>query len=196
MFRVGLTGGIGSGKSVVARVFGVLGVPVFLADEEARKLQDTHAGLRQAISERFGAQLYATGPLDRKALAAIVFSDTAALRDLSAMVHPRVRDVFRTWAERQVGPYVIMEAAILLESGGHEAFDHIVLVTAPEEVRIQRVMARDRATREQVLARLRNQAGEKERAQVADTSLMNDGHTLLIPQVLALHARLLSLAAA
>src|SRR5690606_24502150 len=128
MLHVGLTGGIGSGKSVVARVFGVLGVPVFQADDEAKSLLDGDPDVRAAVSARFGERLYAGGKLDRAALAELVFNDPAALAGLNAIVHPAVRKAFGHWAGQQVSPYVLMEAAILAETGGHTTFGQVVTV--------------------------------------------------------------------
>lgn len=190
MFKVGLTGGIGSGKSTVARVFAVLGVPVFEADAAGRRHLDEQGPVREAVKARFGQALYAGGSLDRKALAAIVFQDARALSDLNAIVHPAVRATFRAWAEDQRAPYVMMEAAILTETGGHLAFDRIVLVKAPEALRIQRVMRRDRVGEEEVRARMASQAGDAERERVAHEVIENDDRQLVIPQVLAVHEAL------
>jgi dephospho-CoA kinase len=189
MLKVGLTGGIGSGKSTVAKVFEVLGVPVFRADDVARRLQDGDPDVKQAIGEAFGGWLYASGKLDRAALAHIVFHDRHALAKLNAIVHPATRRAFQEWCGRQTAPYVVMEAAILTESGGAAAFDQLVVVSAPEDVRLQRVMARDEADREAVLARMRNQVDEAARLANADHVIRNDGTSLLIPQVLDLHRR-------
>lgn len=194
MFTVGLTGGIGSGKSTVAGVFGVLGVPVFVSDAEGRRLLDEEADVQARVGSAFPSVRTSRG-VDRKALAAIVFADPAALARLNAIMHPAVREAFRRWREVQRTPYVINEAAILVETGGHQALDHLVVVTAPEEERIARVMARDGVTEEQVRARLRNQATDGKRNLAADTIITNDGRSLVIPQVLALHERLLQLSA-
>ncbi len=189
MMTVALTGGVGSGKSTVARLFRLLGVPVFEADREARRLQDDDAGLRTAIAQRFGGDLYRSGTLDREALAALVFNDAAALADLNEMVHPAVRAAFRAWAAGHTGrPYVIMEAAVLVRTGGHRLFDRTVVVEAPEEVRVQRVLQRDGCTREQVLARMAHQATDKELRGAAHHLIDNGGSQALIPQVMELHA--------
>ncbi|MEZ4755448.1 MAG: dephospho-CoA kinase [Flavobacteriales bacterium] len=191
MITVALTGGMGSGKSTVARLFRLLGVPVFEADAEARRLQDHDTALRNAIAHRFGDALYAEGMLDRQALAAIVFADAKALADLNAMVHPAVRSAFRTWAATHSDrPYVIMEAAVLVRSGGHRDFDRTLVVEAPKETRIQRVLQRDGSTREQVLARMANQASDAELHAAAHHLVDNSGAQAVIPQVLDLHATL------
>lgn len=190
MLKVGLTGGIGSGKSIVARVFGLLGVPVFEADAAGRQLLTEDATVRAAIQERFGESVVHHGTVDRKALAAVVFQAPQALADLNAIVHPAVRQAFRQWAEQQNAPYVLMEAAILAETGGHKAFDRVVVVSAPEPVRLKRVMARDRVTEAEVKARMRNQASEEDRLAIADHIIHNDDRHLVIPQVLQVHQAL------
>lgn len=191
MKKVGLTGGIGSGKSTVARVFSALGVPVFHADDEAKRSLNEDDQVKQAVIAAFGMELYASGTLDRKVLATRVFSAPDELAKLNAIVHPVVRARFRTWCEAQGNvPYVVMEAAILAETGGHAAFDHMVVVSAPEELRIRRVMERDDVDHATVLARVRAQAGDAERAAIADTVIVNDGEQMVLPQVLALHHRL------
>jgi dephospho-CoA kinase len=193
MITVALTGGIGSGKSTVARVFRVLGVPVFEADREARALQDGDADLKKAITERFGADLYASGTLDRRALARRVFGNDQALAELNAMVHPAVRAAFRQWTAGQHAPYVIMESALVVGSGRESAFDRTIVVSAPEALRIQRVMERDGVGAEEVKARLGHQAPDDELHAAADHLILNDGSRLLIPQVLKTHDTLLTL---
>jgi dephospho-CoA kinase len=194
MYRVGLTGGIGSGKSVVARMFGVLGIPVFSSDEAGRQLLQDDADVRTQVIAAFGAEVYPDGRLDRKGLAERVFNNEATLARLNAIVHPAVRKAFTTWAEQQEAPYVVNEAAIMLESGAAAHMDHLVVVSAPEADRIARVMKRDKVDEAQVRARMRNQLSEEARVAKADAVISNDGRTLVIPQVLALHERLLTLA--
>ena len=195
MIKIGLTGGIGSGKSTVARVLKVLDVPVFVADDAGRVILADDLEIRKAVTMRFGPAIYPNGVVDRKALAAIVFNDAAGLEDLNEIVHPAVRAAFRKWSLEQEAPYVVMEAAILAESEGYKAFDSIIVVTAPEELRIQRVMARDRVGATTVQARLRNQIGEEERLRIADHVVHNDDTRLVIPQVLSIHQELINLAA-
>lgn len=192
MLKVAVTGGIGSGKSTVCRMFAVLGIPVFEADRVAKQCIVEDADLRNALRDRFGAAVMTESGLDRKALADIVFKDTAALSDLNALVHPVVRAAFARWAGEQAAPYVIMEAAILAETGGHAAFDHVVVVTAPEDMRSSRVMERDGVGEEAVRDRMRNQASEEERLRIADSVIVNDGVRMVIPQVLTIHQAVLS----
>lgn len=187
MLKVGITGGIGSGKSLVCRILSVLGVPVFHADQEAKRLMQDDPALHAALIARFPQCHQAGGVLDRKGLADVVFNDPHALADLNALVHPAVRRAFAQWAVTQNAPYVAMEAAILAESGGHSTMDRVVTVEAPEDVRLQRVMARDGSNAEAVLARMRNQAEEEVRMAIAQHLVINDGRRMLLPQVLALH---------
>ena len=192
MLRVGLTGGIGSGKSLIARILRILEVPVFEADAEAKTLMENDPGLIASIKERFGDHIYSGGKLDRKMLASVVFKDPAALKELNALVHPVVRKAFSHWADRQNASYVVMEAAILAETGGHSNFDRIIVVSAPEELRIQRVMKRDGVEEESVRSRLKNQATEQQRLAIADHVITNDEKQLVIPQVLSIHKELLA----
>ena len=192
MMHVGLTGGIGSGKTTVARVFRTLGVPVFEADAEGRKLLDDDAAVQAAVTQRFGNDLTTNGKIDRKALATIVFKDPNALADLNAIIHPAVRAAFAHWAKAQTAPYAIMESAILAESGGHANFERIIVVSAPEPLRMARVMQRDGVGEHAVKARMANQASDEERSAIADHVIHNDDRKLVIPQVLAIHEALLN----
>ncbi len=194
MLRVALTGGIGSGKSLIARILQILQVPVFEADVEAKRLMAEDPDLKAALTARFGSAIYPHGILDRKALASVVFKDPKALKELNALVHPVVRKDFTQWAQRQQARYVVMEAAILAETGGYKAFDRVIVVSAPEELRIQRVMKRDGVDAVTVRARVRSQAGEEERLAISDHVVMNDDRHLVIPQVLEIHQKLLSVA--
>jgi len=187
MLKVGLTGGIGSGKSTVGRILRLLGVPLFAADEAGRQLLANDPEVHQALRARFGDSVFSNGTPDRKAIANIVFNEPKALADLNAIIHPAVRKAFRSWAGEQNAPYVVMEAAILAETGGHSAFDRIVVVSAPESIRVQRVMQRDGAGEQEVLARMRNQATEEQRLAIADHVIINDDTRLVIPQLIALH---------
>ncbi|MCI1754267.1 MAG: dephospho-CoA kinase [Flavobacteriales bacterium] len=189
MFTVGLTGGIGSGKTTVCRVFSVLGIPVFNSDEQAKLLLQDDPVVKAAVVQLFGRSVYPAGKLDRKALAQLVFNDPKALAGLNAIVHPAVRRAFQEWAESQQAPYVINEAAILVETGAYRSFDRLITVEAPEDVRLARVMARDGSPEEQVRQRMANQATEAQRREVAYAVIENDGHSMVLPQVLALHEK-------
>lgn len=192
MITIGVTGGIGSGKSTVCNIFRVLGIPIFEADKEGKVLLNADPKIRKAVTERFGEAIYMKGKLYPKALASLVFSDPQALADLNAIVHPAVREAFSSWSANQQAPYVIMEAAILTETGGHKHLDQIILVSAPEELRIKRTMARDGVEEGSVRARILNQATEAQRIAIADHVIVNNDMQLVIPQVLALHQKLSS----
>ena len=191
MLRVGVTGGIGSGKSAVCRILEALGVPVFHADEEAKRLYDEDATVKENMVAAFGRGLYPNDAFDRSALAAIIFHDGAARSKVNAIVHPALHTRFGRWcAQQRTANYVVMEAAILAETGGHAAFDHLVVVTAPEDLRVRRVMARDGVGEKGVWDRMDAQGGDAERLALADTVIVNDERSLVIPQVLALHEKL------
>lgn len=190
MLRVGITGGIGSGKSTVCRILQVLGVPVFHADAEARRLYAEDPDVRAAMIAEFGEDLFATGALDKRMLARLIFRNEQARHIVNSIVHPRVRQRFDRWcSERTAHAYVVMEAAMLVETGGHAAVDALVVVTAPENVRMARVKQRDGATEEDVRARMAAQGSDVERLALADAVIVNDDSALVIPQVLELHAR-------
>lgn len=188
MFKLGLTGGIGSGKTLVCKIFEKLGIPVYYADQAARLLMNEDAGLKSQIIQRFGNQAYAGKELNRPFLADLVFGDDDRLSALNRLVHPVVREDFLKWAKRQKGvPYVIEEAAILFESGASREMDMSALVYAPEELRIARVMKRDGVGREDVLRRMGHQMTEEEHLKMADHVLNNDGTQMILPQVIELH---------
>ncbi|UXD70488.1 dephospho-CoA kinase [Sphingobacterium faecium] len=187
--KVGIAGGIGSGKTIVCDIFKVLGVPIYNADLEAKLIMNKSDQVRQAIIATFGDQTYQNGILNREFLAAQVFNDADQLAKLNAIVHPAVIQAAEDWADAQTAPYSLKEASILFESGSYKKLDYTILVTAPVEIRIARVMARDQVTREQVLARVNNQLPDEEKAKLADFVIINDGIEALIPQVMALHHR-------
>ncbi len=188
MWKIGITGGIGSGKSTVCRVFEWLGIPVYYADERAKWLMQHDAGLRQAIVQLLGWQAYLPdGSLNRAYIAEIVFRDADKLQSLNQLVHPAVHRDAEQWSLAQHASYTLREAALLYESGGYRLLDKMIVVTAPEELRVQRVMARDSVSREAVLARMAQQWPESQKAALADYIIHNDGQTLLLPQILALH---------
>jgi len=184
MLKAGLTGGIGSGKSMMAKVFSMLGVPVYNADTEAKKLLASDPGVSSKVKAAFGT-------LDRNELAAIVFNDKKKLEILNAIIHPAVRQHFVQWVSMQSNcPYVIKEAAVLFESGADKDLDLVINVSAPEELRIKRVMDRDGLNREQVVARVNNQMKEEERVKRSRHIIYNDELRMLLPQLLALHQEL------
>ncbi|RAV29117.1 dephospho-CoA kinase [Sinomicrobium soli] len=195
MIVVGLTGGIGSGKSTVARMFSELGVPVYISDIEAGKLMRTAPEIRTAIVALLGEKAYTPGGPDNAYIAGKVFSDRALLGRLNGIIHPAVAAHFRGWYARQHAPYVIKEAAVLFESGGNKECDAVVMVTAPEETRIKRVMQRDTVSREDVLRRIANQWDEKRKEALSDYVIVNTDLEKTERQVRELHPVLSNLEA-
>jgi dephospho-CoA kinase len=185
MFKVGVTGGIGSGKSVVCSIFRNLEIPVYDADREAKRIIAEDPGVRRELVHRFGEQVFRDSKLDRRYLAERIFSDPDARLFVNGVVHPRVWEDFREWLGRQEGPYVIEEAALLFESGAWKEMDFNILVTAGEEIRTGRIMKRDGLKREDVLARMASQIDPAEAVKMTDFRIGNDGKEFLIPQVLA-----------
>ncbi len=183
MMKVGVTGGIGSGKSTVCRLFAQRGIAVYDSDREAKRLMSECADLRAAIVRRFGAESYKEGTLDRARLAACVFSDAQALADLNALVHPAVLRDFVWWADRQSSPYVVLESAILFEAGLQDCVDRTVAVLAPAELRIERTCRRDRCDEAHVRSRMAAQMSDDELCKRADFTLVNVLESDLAPSV-------------
>lgn len=192
MLKIGLTGGIGSGKSVVAKVFETLGIPVFYADAEAKKLMEEDERLAEAISSEFGKEAYADKKLNRPFLARLVFNDPFKLEKLNALVHPATLEAADRWMQRQTAPYVIKEAALLFEAGSAGKLHKVVGVYAPQHLRLKRVMDRDGITREEVLARMSRQIEETIKMKLCDHVVVNDEQQLVIPQVWQLHQQFLA----
>lgn len=186
MMKVGITGGIGSGKSTVCRLFAQRGVAVYDSDAEAKRLMAENPELRAAISARFGAEAYADGALNRSYLAGKVFSDPAALADLNALVHPAVLADFAAWAERQEGSYVIFESAILFAAGLEDSVDRTVAVLAPLELRLERTCRRDKCDPEAVRRRIAVQLDDDALSEKADYVVINIFEEDLEPAVLKL----------
>ena len=187
MLKAGITGGIGSGKSVVCQVFTALGIPVFNADEAARYLMDNDPALVHSIRHLLGNDIYSGMALDRKKVAAIVYKDPAALHKLNALVHPVTVSYSHKWIAMQQAPYIIKEAAIFFESNSYRDMDVMIGVFAPEELRVQRAMQRGGLNREQVAAIIDEQMNEEEKMKRCDYVITNDGQTAVLPQVLDLH---------
>jgi dephospho-CoA kinase len=188
MIIIGITGGIGSGKSTVCRIFQVLGIPVYYADREARRLMQEDPDLVSAIRDHFGEKAYdAVGNLDRPFLARQVFHDTEALKQLNALVHPvTIRDA-SLWARKQTAPYVLKEAALLFESEAFHHVDGVIGVFAPEALRVLRTIRRDGISREAVYQRMHAQLAESMKMRLSDYVIYNDEKQPVIPQVLTLH---------
>ena len=191
MLRIGITGGIGSGKSTVAQIFYVLGIPVYDADSAAKRLMSEDIELKKKIIENFGEASYTEGKLDRKYVAAQVFNNEQKTSLLNSIVHPAtIRDA-EEWIQQQTAPYVIKEAALIFESGSDKMLDKIIGVSCPLELRIERTMHRNNLTREQVLQRISLQMDEEEKLRLCDYVIVNDEQEMLIPQVLKLHEEFL-----
>ncbi|MBF6607648.1 MAG: dephospho-CoA kinase [Flavobacterium sp.] len=186
---IGLTGGIGSGKTTVAKIFQQLGVPVYFADEIGREILDTPE-VRNKIAALFGNQILRNDAVDRTALAQIVFNDADKLRQLNSIVHPAVAAHFQQWVGQQTSGYVIKEAAILFESGSYKNCDEIITVSAPVETRIKRVIQRDNTTRENVLSRMANQWQDRDREKLSNYVILNSGSENLEAKVMEIHKKL------
>jgi len=189
MIRVGLTGGIGSGKSTVAAIFKTLGIPVFDADAVAKRIMEKDPILKASIKKAFGEQSYIDDKLNRKYIADIVFKDKYQLEVLNNLTHPATIKAADEWVEQQNTPYCIKEAALLFEAGTAGNLDYIIGVKAPEALRIKRVMQRDNITRQDVLNRMGKQIDQDIKMKLSDFVITNDEQQLVIPQVRELHNR-------
>lgn len=192
MLKVGITGGIGSGKSIVCQVFETLGIPVFYADQAGRYLLENDATIIDAIKQLFGETVYDNGMLNREKIASIVFKQPEILQSLNTIVHPAVLMYGRQWMQSQSGPYAIKEAAIFFESGSYKEMDVMIGVYAPRKLRVLRILERDQSTQEKVLERMSQQMDEEEKMSRCDYVITNDDIRPIIPQVLKLHEELLS----
>jgi len=194
ILRIGLTGGIGSGKTTVAKIFELLGVPVYYADEEARRIMNENEELRLSIQKEFGEAAYKNGELDRSYMASNVFQNPVKLEMLNALVHPAtIRDA-TNWMLEQRTAYAIKEAALIFESTAAGELDYIIGVYAPVSLRIKRAMERNGVSYDEVLKRMNNQIDEDIKMKLCDFIIYNDEQKLLIPQVIELHQKLLRLA--
>ena len=193
MLNVGLTGGIGSGKTTVAKIFELLGIPVYYADDAAKKIMNEDSEVKAAIQKRFGAEAYKNGELDRAFLSTKVFNDPFQLEILNSLVHPAtIRDAAK-WMELQKSSYTIKEAALIFESGSAEYLDYVIGVYAPVQLRIRRTMERNHLGLDDVTQRMNKQLDEDMKMKLCDFVIYNDEKHLLIPQVIELHKKLLSL---
>ena len=187
MIKIGLTGGIGSGKSTVAKLFEVLGAPVYYADDAAKRLMNEDEILKQQVQKEFGKEAYTNGSLNRKYISDIVFANPEKLDLLNSIVHPATLKDAEEWMNKQTTPYAIKEAALIFESGAQEQLDYVIGVSAPTPLRIQRTMQRDNITREEVIARMNKQIDETIKMRLCDFVITNDEQQLVIAQVMALH---------
>ena len=191
--KVGITGGIGSGKSTVAKIFEVLGIPVYYADEAARRIMNDDEQVRQQIIAYFGPSAYKNNQLDRQYIGSQVFNNKEKLELMNSLVHPATIRDSENWMHRQTTPYAIKEAAIIFESGTQDQYDYIIGVTAPVPLRVLRAMKRDGSTRDQVLARMEKQIQDVIKMRLCDFVIHNDEQQAIIPQVTKLHERFMKL---
>jgi dephospho-CoA kinase len=190
---IGLTGGIGAGKTTVAAVFKTLGIPVFNADEVAKELMQTSPVIKEQLINTFGKQVYAAnGILDKTYLAGIVFKDKYQLELLNAIVHPITIQAAKDWAAKQSSPYVIKEAALIFESAAADGLTAVIGVSAPLNLRIQRVMQRDACTKQEVEQRMRHQISDSIKLKLCDWVIENNEQDLVLPQVLKVHEAILT----
>ncbi|MDO9615979.1 MAG: dephospho-CoA kinase [Bacteroidota bacterium] len=191
MIKVGITGGIGSGKSTACKVFSFLGIPVFEADIVAKQLMNTDPEIRSRLISLFGTSVYLPDhTIDRKYLAGIVFNNASLLAQLSKIVHPEVHKSFDNWCLNQQSPYILHESAILFETGFYKLMDKSIAVVANENQRIERVMKRDKITHELVKQRIKNQLNDEEKIKLADFVIGNNDHELIIPQIVEIDKKI------
>lgn len=193
MLKIGITGGIGSGKSTVAKLFEVLGIPVYYADNAAKQLMNENETLKQQVQKEFGSEAYTNGKVNRKYIADIVFANPEKLELLNSLVHPATLQDAEEWMNKQDAPYTIKEAALIFESGAQEQLDYVIGVYAPTPLRIQRTMQRDNISSEEVMARMNKQIDETIKMRLCDFVITNDEQQMVIPQVIELHQKLLTL---
>ncbi|HVG42149.1 MAG TPA: dephospho-CoA kinase [Chitinophagaceae bacterium] len=195
MLKIGLTGGIGSGKTTVAQLFSLLDIPVYNADAASKRLYVTDKELIASLKNAFGESIYTNDVLNKQQLSAIVFNDQQKLELLNSLVHPPTIKDAKDWMERQSSPFIIKEAALIFESGSAEGLDYVIGVSAPKHIRLQRVMQRENVTREEVVLRMNRQINEDIKMKLCDFIIINNEQQLVIPQVLELHQHFLKLAA-
>ncbi|KAA3622033.1 MAG: dephospho-CoA kinase [Flavobacterium sp.] len=187
---IGLTGGIGSGKTTVAKMFSELGVPVYIADIEAKKLSNRSKVIRRKLIELLGQEAYIDNRLNRTFVAEKIFNDTELLKAVNAIIHPKVASHFKRWLKKQQGPYVIKEAAILFENGGYKQCDKTILIVAPKALRIERLLSRDQSSKAEIEARMSNQWSDSEKKKLADIIIENITLEATRKRVLEVHKNL------
>lgn len=192
MLKIGLTGGIGSGKTTVAAIFEVLGIPVYYADIQARRIMNEDETVRESIKNYFGEASYINGKLNREYLAQLVFNDKEKIAILNSIVHPATIHDAAVWVKNQTSNYIIKEAALIFESSSNKGLDYVIGVKAPLQLRIKRAMSRDNLSEEEVLARINKQMKEEVKLGLCDYIINNDEKELITPQVLSLHKTFLN----
>lgn len=183
---IGITGGIGSGKSIVSQILQLMGYPVYSSDERAKEIMHENQSIRSALKKLFGEDAYLDSNLNRPYIAAQIFQDHSKRTAMNQLVHPAVRADFQQWVKDQKSPVLFQESALLFETGSYQLFDEVILVTAPEKIRMKRIQMRDQLTEEQVQARFKAQLSEEEKMKLTDKVVYNDGNQLLVPQILNL----------
>ncbi len=191
MLKIGLTGGIGSGKTTVAQIFEILGIPVYYADDAAKKLMNEDENLRKKIIESFGADSYVDGKLNKSFLSKVVFADSKKTKLINSIIHPATIADAEKWMQKQNAPYAIKEAALIFEANADENLDLVIGVYANEPLRIKRVMQRNNISENEVKLRIKNQMDEETKMSLCSAIILNDDEDLLIPQVIAFHENLL-----
>lgn len=193
MIVVGLTGGIGSGKTTISKYFSALGIPVFIADEEAKRLMHNSKVIKRKLVQLFGELAYVDGTLNRSYLASKIFTDKGLLSKMNAIVHPKVAAHFKSWLKQQKGPYIIKEAAIIFENNLQSQYDYIITVVADEDLRINRVIKRDNASKAKIESIIKNQLSDKDKIEKSDFVITNNDLEIAKTQVLEIHQRILEI---
>lgn len=186
MYSVGLTSGIGCGKTLIAKVFTTFGIPVFNSDIQAKELYKDSVFLQQIV-HTFGNTIIENGKFVPQRLADIVFNDSQALKTLNALIHPKVLERYKLWQSKQTSPYTILESAIIFESNWQNHFNKIINITSPLEIVIERVKFRDKISEDQILQRINNQLPTEEKEKLSDYNIFHDNKTMLLPQIIAIH---------
>ncbi len=184
MIKLGITGGIGAGKSVVASFFKAAGIPVYIADDESKRLTSTSPRIREQLTKEFGESLFEDGKLNKGLLASLIFGNKDNLKTVNSIIHPEVLSDFNAWCLKHSGKVLVaMEAAILFESGFDKTVDVIIAVTAPQDERVERILKRGQTTREEILSRMSNQLPDEEKCKKSDFVIYNDNDRAIIPQI-------------
>jgi len=193
ILKLGVTGGLGSGKTPICKVFAVLGIPVFSADDEAKRIQDNDRDLQIKINSIAGKDLFPGGKLDRPEMAKLIFSNKDLLEKVNSIVHPAVFRSYNEWVKKQDSPYCIMEAAILFESGAFRLMDRIVTVITPMEERIERLVRGNKLSKEQIVERINNQIDDESRVKRSDFVISNSENDMIVPAIIEIHEEMLKL---
>ena len=187
MKKIGITGGIGSGKTYVASVLQSFGIPIFNADIQAKKIMTSSEKLIKLVKKEFGNDIYKDSDLNKEKLASIVFSNSDKLQKLNSLVHPIVKEEFNNWYKKQTSPYVIKEAAILFESNSHIGLDAVICISAPLKLRMKRLLNRDDCSEKEIKKRIENQISQEEKQKLSDYIIVNDEKELLLPKIIKIH---------